>query len=79
MDKNPFQIRTELLKQAQEIATADYYRELNKAETLFNCYVNKGEIPEAKKVIYPSAPTAADIIKVATELNNFISVSFRKS
>ena len=79
MEKNPFQIRTELLKQAQEIATVDYWRELSKADSVYNYHMEKEEITEAKNVVFPVAPTASDIIKVAKELNNFISLSIQKT
>ena len=75
MEKSSFELRTELLKQAQEIASATYYKDLSKADSLHNYYISKDDIPNAKKVEYPIAPTVREILEIACQLNNFSSCS----
>ena len=77
MEKSSFELRTELLKQAQDITGINYWKELSKADSQYNYHMSMGDIPRAQLVVFPVAPTVDDIIKVATELNIFISKSIK--
>ena len=76
MSMTPFEIRLELLKMAKDMLTDDYY---GKREVISNGWTTqietarlKGETPPAHPG-FPDFPNEAEIIKKATELNNFVS------
>ena len=72
----PFEIRLELLKMAKDMLTDDYYgkREVisNGWQTQIETARLKGETPPAHPG-FPEFPNESEIIKKATELNNFVS------
>ena len=76
MSMTPFEIRLELLKMAKDMLTDDYYgkREVisNGWQTQIETARLKGETPPAHPG-FPDFPNEAEIIKKATELNNFVS------
>jgi hypothetical protein len=76
MSMTPFEIRLELLKMAKDMLTDQYYgqREVisNGWQTQIETARLKGETPPAHPG-FPDFPNEAEIIKKATELNNFVS------
>jgi hypothetical protein len=72
----PFEIRLELLKMAKDMLTDQYYgqREVvsNSWQTQIETARLKGETPPAHPG-FPDFPNESEIIKKATELNNFVS------
>ena len=76
MSMTPFEIRLELLKMAKDMLTDDYYgkREVisNGWQTQIETARLKGETPPNHPG-FPDFPNEAEIIKKATELNNFVS------
>ena len=77
MTKNPFEIRLELLKMAQEIAEKDYQE---KREAYWNIVYtmsdkwNKdvGEFMEQTKHLMPEIYTPQDIMEKAKEMYSFV-------
>jgi hypothetical protein len=76
MSMTPFEIRLELLKMAKDMLTDQYYgqREVvsNSWQTQIETARLKGETPPAHPG-FPDFPNESEIIKKATELNNFVS------
>jgi len=76
MSMTPFEIRLELLKMAKDMLTDHYYgqREVisNGCQTHIETARLKGESPPAHPG-FPDFPNESEIIKKATELNNFVS------
>jgi len=72
----PFEIRLELLKMAKDMLTDQYYgqREVisNGWQTQIETSRLKGETPPTHPG-FPDFPNESEIIKKATELNNFVS------
>jgi hypothetical protein len=72
----PFEIRLELLKMAKDMLTDQYYgqREVvsNSWQTQIETARLKGETPPTHPG-FPDFPSETEIIKKATELNNFVS------
>jgi hypothetical protein len=76
MSMTPFEIRLELLKMAKDMLTDQYYgqREVvsNSWQTQIETARLKGETPPTHPG-FPDFPSETEIIKKATELNNFVS------
>jgi hypothetical protein len=76
MSMTPFEIRLELLKMAKDMLTDQYYgqREVvsNSWQTQIETARLKGEVPPTHPG-FPDFPSETEIIKKATELNNFVS------
>lgn len=78
MTKNPFEIRLELLKMAQDIAEKDYQE---KREAYWNIVYSMAsewnkdvsELMEQTKEMMPDIYTPQDIMKKAKELYTFVS------
>jgi len=76
MSMTPFEIRLDLLKMAKDMLTDQYFgqREVisNGWQTQIETARLKGESPPAHPG-FPDFPNESEIIKKATELNNFVS------
>ncbi len=72
-NKNPFEIRLELLKMAKEMLTEAYYAE---RDIITREYENKmaNGLWEVERPELPKYPTEDEIIAKASTLNTFISL-----
>ena len=65
--KSGFEIRADLLSQAQGILMDNYQRQVDAV------HVHNDSFPNDKKPLPTSTITAQDVINVATELNQFVT------
>jgi hypothetical protein len=79
MNKNPFEVRLDVMKMAQEMLDKEYYAKEQK-------YLQKLDVmkslqaPDIEKFIESNAPTAytpEDVVTRASTLYNFVSSSVR--
>jgi hypothetical protein len=70
-NKNPFEIRLELLRMAKDMLCDAYYAERDVIMREYDAHLSQGRI--AAKPILPEYPSEAKIIEKATLLNAFIS------
>jgi len=78
MSMSPFEIRLELLKMAKDMLEADYFgkREMIANQFATDCDSAKTKGAEAPKHPgYPNYPAEEEIIKKATTLNAFVSMT----
>ena len=66
-NKSGFEIRADLLNQAQGILQDNYQRQVDAV------YLHNDSFPNDKKPLPSSSITAQDVINVATELNSFVT------
>jgi hypothetical protein len=78
--KTPFEIRTELLQQAQSILFEKMMAERNRLENDWNCvrdiwFTKAADGQDLPQPLYPTMPvvTTEDIIVEARKLNEFVS------
>ena len=70
---NPFEIRTELLKLAQEHVTAQYEANVEFAKKAFALLVEQGkEVQENLAQYLPKVYTFEDVMSKAKEMYNFV-------
>jgi hypothetical protein len=72
MNKNPFEIRTELLAMAKDFLDRKYDNELSYCLTVMNQEVEKGNFVDWQKNA-PKGYTTEDIIREAQLLYSFVS------
>jgi len=68
---NPYEMRFSMLSQAQALLTEQYHSEVNDLKEKY--YAEKDVDPEVAFPELPHFPTFADIEKLATEMNEFVS------
>jgi len=76
MDKNPFEIRLELITNAKDILFTKYFQERERLSEkwVMECdfaKINGGELPV--QPTYPDFPTHTQIIDMAKSFNEFVS------
>lgn len=67
---NPYEIRRELLHQAQNILQVKYESQMQKYHVLVQQAMKNGD--DASKIKLPETPTQEDILKVASDLYDFV-------
>jgi len=70
-NKNPYEIRLELLKMAKEMLCEAYYGERELIMREYDHNLDRGNSPT--KPVLPEYPSEANVIAKATQLNAFIS------
>lgn len=67
MSNNPYSLRANLLKQAQDILDHAYHSEIDNAR-----YLISGGLLDIKTVTWPTPPTTLDILAEAEKLYGFV-------
>ena len=67
---NPYEIRRELLHQAQNILQVKYESQMQKYHVLVQQAMKNGD--DASKIKLPETPTQEAILKVAADLYEFV-------
>lgn len=79
MNKNPFEVRLDIMKMAQEMLDKEQEVKMAKFNsTIQVLYMSKSSESEIRSFIDNSAPTvysSADVVAKATELYDFVSTS----
>ena len=74
MSKTPFEIRADILKQAQDLLESQYDANVKFASEAFFKLVKDGSSSmEALEDFMPKFPTAEDVMKQAREFYSFVS------
>ena len=74
--KSPFEIRADLLKQAQELLESQYESNVHFATDAFYKLVKEGSVSmEAYKEYMPKFPTTEEILAKAKEFYSFVNTS----
>ena len=74
MSKTPFEIRADILKQAQDLLESQYEANVKFASDAFFKLVKDGSASlESLDDLMPKFPTAEDIMKQAKEFYSFVS------
>ena len=74
MSKTPFEIRADVLKQAQDLLESQYDANVKFASEAFFKLLKEGPTSmEALEALLPKFPTAEDVMKQAKEFYSFVS------
>ena len=74
MSKTPFEIRADILKQAQDLLESQYEAQVKFAFEVFTKLVNNGQATMDNFAEYtPKFPTTDDVMKQAKEFYSFVS------
>ena len=76
MSKTPFEIRADILRQAQDLLQSQYEAQVEFATKAFLSFAKEGTATmENFKQFAPAFPTTEDIMKQAKEFYSFVSTN----
>ena len=80
--KTPYELRLQMLQMAKDMVNQNFELQREIAMKYWDATISAAKdaklIPEVPKDLMPKVPTLEDVMKVAEQMNSFVSGAFKK-